>query len=354
MESQNTADVRRPDSHSAVDTEAKRPFKLMSLPVEIRQLILIEAICLPLDPPACPSVSQHDRRCLTPGKRRGRFWQVPLVNPALALLLVNRQLLAEVKGILRFVPERYHLDVMFVKSHGLWTTWSLSRQPQAQYIDTVTCTFRPFEPTADLDGRFNRSISFVKPCCGKPPTGFWYFYGLLATLFDRGPGFCPEVPGRSRYVVGTIVINVAAPTDGAPHSSFSLPEGKWLELPPEARIHAESRKEGKTIEETLALFLLDRFRYLVQQGYDADNYGMFLWECLLNRAVFMVNGKEVEVFDMEQICQNHVPDKWGGSPYSIEERKKRWGVWRAWVLERRRKLREGLVVEDDNPQPRII
>lgn len=330
--------------------------EFMSLPLEIRLLILNFAVCLPLAAPTCPSASQHGRRCVTNKKgdiisQQRSVWQLPITNPALNLLLVNHQLHAEVKDALRFVPARYHVDIMFVKTHGLWPTWSIPAMPRGQYIDTVSCTLRIFEPTPDLGQRFAKCISF-RHGDGGPASGVWSFYSLLTQLFDFGPGFTLAEPRNSRYIVKTIIIDIVAPVDGAIHSSFSRSEEE-LKGMPEARRRLWSyegkRRENTTIEETLATYLVTYLESLIRLGYSTDKYGMLIWQCVLDRIVFLVDGKELKSFDMEEICQTHVPSWWGTTPEFMQRRKRDWGVWRTWIMERRRKMRDGLEVEDDSP-----
>ena len=153
------------------------------------------------------------------------------------------------------------------------------------------------------------------------------------------------------------MIDIVAPTDAAPHSSFGQPEEDLKQGPTASwRSHAyDGRRKGDIlIEKTLSSYLVDYFTSLVLLNYYTTNYGMFLWECVLDRIVFSVNGKKVESFEMEHICQTHVPQYWGESPTYIEERKRDWGVWRAWLMERRGKMRDGLEVQDDSPVRSIM
>ncbi|KAM7220582.1 hypothetical protein V8F06_003986 [Rhypophila decipiens] len=153
-----------------MDNEQEPKPGLMSVPVKVRQIIINILAHTPSDPPASPSVSQQDYRLLKPDNQSFGMkgvWQRPPINPVLNMMLVNHQLHEEVNFCLEAVPQRYHLDVMNIKTYGLWTTWSISKMPKQQYIETVSCTFRLFEPTPDLDDRFTDSVSFKAVVAGR-------------------------------------------------------------------------------------------------------------------------------------------------------------------------------------------
>ncbi len=128
---------------------------------------------------------------------------------------MNKQIHVEVKDILTRAGTNYHVDIMFVKSYGLWTTWSIPAPPRTPYIDCVRASIRLFEPTPDLDARFRGSLSF-RPGDGGPPSAVWSFYTLLTGVLNHGPGIPGEQSWKdceSRYACKRIVIDVLAPTD---------------------------------------------------------------------------------------------------------------------------------------------
>lgn len=168
----------------------KLAMAFLQIPLEIRLSVFREAICSLADPPSCPAVSQEGRKRLSRDAFDGAgIWQLPLRNPALPLLLVNKQIHAEVKDVLeRATTSSYHVDVMYLKSYGLWTTWTIPALPRTQYIDSVHASFRVFEPTKDLDKRFRGSLSF-NPGDGGPPLAVWSFHKLLTGVLTDGPGY---------------------------------------------------------------------------------------------------------------------------------------------------------------------
>lgn len=287
--------------------------EFMTLSVELRQLIIGIVVTSPADPPETPSASQHDCRVFkTKDSRDVGIWQRPLKNPALNMMLVNHKLHDEVKFYLQLAPGKYHVDIMSVKTYGLWTTWSISKMPTTRYIETVSCTFRLFEPTPDLDTRFADSVSFRGSDDG-PPVGIWSFYALLENLFDLGSGYCLKNRRRPSFVVGTIVVDFLAPTDGAAHSSVTQPEAEFQQslVSPLPFLRQEGRRpDGITPEETFAQLLAWYIEILFRLDYHTVKYGRFLSEPLLDRLVLLVNGKEHKVFDVEQIYKTH-ESKWG-------------------------------------------
>ncbi|KAM7205284.1 hypothetical protein V8F33_001115 [Rhypophila sp. PSN 637] len=317
-----------------MDNEQEPKPGLMSVPAEVRQIIINILAHTPSDPPSSPSVSQQDYRLLKPGDRyfgRTGIWQRPPISPVLNMMLVKHQLHEEVKFCLEAVPQRYHLDVLNIKTYGLWTAWSISKMPKQHYIETVSCTFRLFEPTPDLDDRFADSVSFQRGC-GGPPGGIWAFYDLLAGLFEYGPGYCTRKPDKPRFVVGTIVLDFLAPTDGATHSSVTQPEAMLLIIgndPGLRYLRWKGTRGDRTAEEALAGLLGRYLDILLNFDYYSIRYGRFLWESILDRLVLRVNGQDYKTFDVEQICQTHRPNlKLSSSSTSIKQRLERESYWR--------------------------
>ncbi|KPM46265.1 hypothetical protein AK830_g280 [Neonectria ditissima] len=332
---------------------------LNQVPREIRQKIFEWVIYTPVIPPVSPSSSQEGRQRLSKNAFTGSgVWQLPPQRPAIPLLLVNKQFYSEVQHVLQRAPTNYHVDIMFVKDSGLWTTWSLPVLPRAQYIDSVHATVRLFDPTDDLSASFQHSLSF-QTGCGGPETGIWSFYSLITTLLTNGPGYL-GFTGRdltysckARYAIKSIVVDFVAPTDGAPHRSVVTREKefgvKTRELP-DKFLHDSSIPPERRLAQYVAKNL-DRVRGL---DYYTMNYGTVLYEGIAEDIVFLVNGKEYRRIDMEESYQELEIKFWGTTPEDILLRKKRYQEWRCWLDERRRRMKEGLVLNDENPVPYII
>lgn len=332
---------------------------LNQIPLEIRQRIIEWVICSPINPPASPSVSQKGRRKLSQDTFSGRgVWQLPPQNPALPLLLVNKQFRTEVNYVLQHASTDYHVDIMFVKGYGLWTTWSIPVLPRTQYIDSVHARLRLFEPTDDLDPRFRESLSF-RGGDGGPPLAVWSFYRLLTALLTNGPGYLgPEPIGiprnlRPRYVVKKVVVDVLAPTDGAAHRSIVLKEG---EDEGETHRFIDRYLHDASIapEERLALYMTRELDHLLALSYHTINYGMVLYESVVETIDFLVNGEEYKAFSMQKLLREHEGTHWGRRPLDVLQRKQRYRTWRRWLDERRRRMKEGLELDDDPPVMSII
>ncbi|KAM7201891.1 hypothetical protein V8F20_004599 [Naviculisporaceae sp. PSN 640] len=321
----------------------------MTLPTELRQLIIEFVINSPSDPPESPSSSQHGRYLLQKHRwirsREYGIWQQPLSNPALNMMLANRQLHDEVKLYLQVAPTKYHVDVMLVKTYGLWPTWSIPMMPTRQYIESVSCAVRLFEPTPDLHPRFAGSLSFSEFGLFSQfgLSGIWLLYQLLANLFLFGPGYFGPHPRTRSFVIGTIIIDFLAPTDGAMHTSVTQPEA---ELPRYGRAPFQQAGRswiGLAPEEELAKLTAKYLGRLFDPNRCyPKNVGRALWESVLDRLVLLVNGKEYKVFDVEQICKTYEPPgQWSTCPKENAKEEKSWKEWRTWVSKRRAEIRAG-------------
>ncbi|KAH7140247.1 hypothetical protein B0J13DRAFT_557411 [Dactylonectria estremocensis] len=332
------------------------------VPREIRQRIFELVIGSPVDPPACPSVSQEGRKRLL----GSGIWQLPPQNPALPLLLLNKQSHDEVKYVLQRVPTDYHVDVMLVKDCGLWTTWSIPVLPRTQYIDSVSATFRIFEPTNDLDARFRGSLKFYGGC-GGPPTASWSFHRLVTALVTDGPGYSgPELASqwerhdlKPRYVIKHLKIDILAPTDGAAHTSVVQPEQAWAaenKRGYDGRLTRWDHHDDASMppEERVAGYMGGELDHLFDISYYTMRYGVILWEGFAKDVVLLVNGTEHKRIDVEELVQNHKIKYWGNTPESVIARKQRYGVWRAWLDERRRRMKDDLELDDNRPVGNIM
>lgn len=332
---------------------------LNQIPREIRQSIFEWVICSPIDPPASPSVSQEGRRKLSKDLFSGSgIWQLPPQNPALPLLLVNKQFHTEVNYVLRHASTNYHVDIMFVKGCGLWTTWSIPVLPRTQYIDSVHARFRLFEPTDDLDPCFLKSLSF-RGGDGGPPLAVWSFYRLLTALLTNGPGYLgPEQTERlqnlsPRYVVKKVVVDVFAPTDGAAHTSIVLKDQEDEE---NTRRWSDGFLHDASIapEERLAWYMTSELDRALDLNYYTMNYGIILYESVAESIVFLVNGEEYKRISMEKLMREHEVTYWGQTPRDKLRRKQKYRKWRRWLDERRRRMKEGLELDDNRPVAYIM
>ena len=99
-----------------------------------------------------------------------------------ALLLVNRQLYAEAKDVLRRHPlPRYTLDIMVVNEQLLWPTWTCIPTPGTR-IDILAVTFRIVTPDLQMDPIPTFAESFMRFA-----TLISDFYRVLERFFKLSP-----------------------------------------------------------------------------------------------------------------------------------------------------------------------
>ncbi|CAH0027542.1 unnamed protein product [Clonostachys rhizophaga] len=343
-----------PDStHIPAEDSHDGTVSLTQLPTEIRQAILEEVILSRPVPARNPSESQAERfNMLT---HRGVWILDRRGSSAPSLLLVNKQINEETKVVTARTPVRCYVDLMFVKSCGLWPSWYFSQQLATEYIDSVEATIRLFEPMEDLDPCFSGSMSLVGGA-GGPPGAVWDFYKMLAALFIE-PGFSFLEDWFSlenfepNYVVRKLVIDVLPPTDGYPHRSVTFTEA---ELDSDAGYWAEGRyganDASKPAELRLADFLLGHFDCLWDVGRGTEYWAIFC-ECVTDRIVFRVNGNDYRVYNIDRVIEMCMRDDFIDiDPVRKQTRLDNLAVWKAWLDKRRSKMKLGLPL-GDNPRP---
>ncbi|KAK3936008.1 hypothetical protein QBC46DRAFT_396070 [Diplogelasinospora grovesii] len=267
----------------------------LQIPVEIRLNVIREAICSLADRPSCPAVSQEGRKRLARDSfTGGGIWQLPLRNAALPLLLVNKQIHAEVKDVLERTTS-YHVDIMFLKSYGLWTTWTIPALPRTQYIDSVHASFRLFEPTEDLDTRFRGSLSF-RGGDGGPPLAVWSFYKLLTGVLTDGPGYLRgEQSGMlenrtPRYAVKRLVVDIVAPTDGAVDKSILWEDKRYEEgaMPRDGWNYGHGPHDASIpAEQRLADYMIEHLDSILRLDYYTMDYGIIVYESVQEDITFV-------------------------------------------------------------------
>ncbi|KAI1504644.1 hypothetical protein F5X99DRAFT_21183 [Biscogniauxia marginata] len=108
----------------------------LGLPCEIRDAILEFVLCQPRRVPESPSLEELSRRKITPLRRQLNYSRhiyagvlfdaEPLTNPALPLLLTNRQVYHETVQTLNRMasrPQDIALDFLCLDNGSIWPTW---------------------------------------------------------------------------------------------------------------------------------------------------------------------------------------------------------------------------------------
>ncbi|KAF4430457.1 hypothetical protein FACUT_8823 [Fusarium acutatum] len=327
--------------------------KLQDIPVELRQNIFELAVAAPVAP-SSPSESQHGRyqRAQRP---RGYYWRPRGVweqatkNRALSLLLVSRQFHTEVQDVATRLSNNYHVDIMFVKNYGLWTTWDFAKRPTSRYIDKVTSTIRIFDPTDDLDDRFKDSLSF-RGGCGGPEPAVWAFYDLLIGLIEQGPGHLGR-PDNRRFIINEIEVDVIAPTDGAAHTKLECRDDEnpgWLYR---SRI---GPRDERVPEKRLISYMTNQLDYVFSATRHTIEYCLELHEQITESITFKLNGQEWKKIQMDGVLQNCDISRWQYDVDFRDRNRMKMTTWLNWVLERRERMKKGLELDENRPDTQIF
>ncbi|KAH8708384.1 hypothetical protein GQ44DRAFT_715579 [Phaeosphaeriaceae sp. PMI808] len=164
---------------------------LLSLPREIRDQILRDAIYILRPLPASPSVSQDRIRLRNTFDPYWAHETKIYVERGLAgsaqmpLLWTNHQLRTETEELLKGLGVvSYRLDIMFVKECGILPTW-LSFPNWRRHIDTVHAQVRIFNPPEGINSEWLKSAHFHGNGDGSIQTG-WNIMFLLTVYLLNG------------------------------------------------------------------------------------------------------------------------------------------------------------------------
>ncbi|KAJ0146032.1 Uncharacterized protein HZ326_11253 [Fusarium oxysporum f. sp. albedinis] len=301
-----------------------------------------------------PSESQHGRyrRAHHPQDRYWRptgLWEQAPKNKALSLLLVSKQFHAEVQDVATRLPNNYHVDIMFVKNYGLWTTWDFTKRPTSRYIDKVTSTIRIFDPTDDLDDRFKDSLIFLGGC-GGPEPAVWAFYDLLIGLIEYGPGYLGRLDNCC-FIINEIEVDVVAPTDGAAHTKLECRDNEnpvWL-----YRSRIRSRDE-RVPEKRLISYMTNELDYVFSATRYTIEYCLELHEHITESIIFKVNGQEWKKIQMNEVLQNCDISRWQYDVGFRDRNAMKMTRWLNWVLDRRERMKKGLELDENRPDTYLL
>ncbi|VUC26125.1 unnamed protein product [Clonostachys rosea] len=326
----------------------------LKIPLEIRLVIFRWVMCSRNLPPSGPSENRADRKILqdTEGFTFVGLWHLVPTNPALSLLLVNRQIHHEVKKLVPCLSTDCHVDVMYVKESGVWPTWSISALPQTRYTGSLYATIRTFDPPDILENKYRHRI--IADGDEQSSTVLhWSFYWLLAKFLDYGPGLLRPSPSErirstisSLYAVNQVIIDVVAPGSGSGHKSILVDDERYEVAKKELERFPIHDDVSIPIEERLAIYLSGYLDRILSFDVNMVDRGLILYEQIIDRITVTVNGKEFRVFDLEaRLMKEEV--RWRREiPDSNEKLKPFLEKWTHWVGERRQRMREWLEIDD--------
>lgn len=330
---------------------------LLEIPLEIRLVVFRWVISSLNLPPSGPLENRADRKILQDTEADGEctyvgVWYLVPTNPALPLLLVNRQIHNEVEGLLPSLSTDCHVDVMYVKESGAWPTWSIPALPQTRYTGSLYATVRTFDPPDILENMYRHRI-IVDGDHRSSTVLHWSFYWILAKFLDYGPGLLRPSPSEhsrprtsSRYVVNEVVIDVVAPSGGSGRKSILVDDRRYEVTKKELERFPMHDNASLPIEERLAIYLSGYLDRILSFDINMVERGLILYEQVIDRITVTVNGKEYSVFELEARLRKEEARWRKEIPDSNEKLKSFLEKWTQWVDERRQKMTEGSEIDD--------
>lgn len=325
---------------------------LLSLPPEIRTIILDYAITTPPAPPKDPWTGHESRKpCRAIRYNSWDFGPIhtlyapgPLCLPSTTYKLVSRQLHAETTSVQRRLTPRYDLDVMVVHAWDLWATWT-NVPVWKTLAEEVRVTFRLFGHCA-LPA-WLASLAGDGGSVGME----WCFYTLLERFLVLGPvNQLPDDdgPGRERrserrFFARTLTLNIESHAD---ETKYPLPPpdityGTYREYRQLPRIYRRRKPpidlSGYAVRpEWFARTLCSEIRYMLVMSYATLYLGGILYEHIGAIRV-LVDGEIYEEFDLAAML---APMKWdcGTATTSRETRREYFWRWKREALRRRERV----------------
>ncbi|KAK1595477.1 uncharacterized protein LY79DRAFT_577867 [Colletotrichum navitas] len=340
------------------------PVGLLTIPREIRDLILDEVVFLPdRPPPLNPSVSQDRKRREYKGKGFSDGHDIwvekqirapPSGSPNNAILLVNRQLHDEAKTLLASKGTHCRLDVMYVKECGLWPTW-LAVPRSTRHADSVHVQFRIFDPPADVNPDWKNEEQF-RGGDGGPPFIVWNFYAMLSGYLQYGPtAFSSVVADSSSFTIKRLVLDVLPPPPEEKHDRLVSggarrpPAHDMFERFTTMVMDAEKRerrgitwprpqegKESLIPAEKLAFFMCCQIGGLLSMYRDWADFGDILYEGVGSIEI-RVNGEPRRYFDLDEMLDRlPIQPIAAWNEKEQQKRQKRFDDWKAQAIATRR------------------
>ncbi|KAF9873302.1 hypothetical protein CkaCkLH20_09115 [Colletotrichum karsti] len=224
--------------HIVLSTAQPLMTTLLSLPREIRDDIL--RFALPDDRPAPESpAASLDRVELSHADVGGMelyedqtsvFVERERPTGFPSLLLVNKQIHAEVLPLLQQHDANLVLDIMYVKECGWWPTWLSSTCLRRARFSTLYVQIRIFDPPEDVPFSWSRDNIFyrgdiyqstrnISPACVTTA-----FHQIILAFLRHGPRYGPKVvedvegwPPASPCSAQNLVIDVLLPENAEDH-----------------------------------------------------------------------------------------------------------------------------------------
>lgn len=88
---------------------------------------------------------------------------------------------------------------------------------------------------------------------------------------------------------------------------------------------------------------------LLTLDYHSLNYGALVYEGVREKIQVLVNGRLFRQFNIEEMEASISMQYFGEAPDQIVERKEKYQKWKAWLVERRQRMKQGLKPDDNRP-----
>jgi hypothetical protein len=322
-------------------------WSLLSIPQELRDIILELVIASPADAPdiSSPDHILNDRIELESDEALQAWTKGKLILSKSSgpqhrhhIFLVNHQLQSEASSVLQRTKNNYNLDVILLQERYLVPTWLLVPKSGLQ-VDTFTCTLRI---AGSAEPEESTGYSGFRGGDGAGPAMSWVFYSLLELFILYGPSMrrCETSNGDGTYSIHNLVINVETPL-GIDPNRFG---------PPLTSTFHRRRKDDWAATlldpEYLADFIERDIKMLLNMEYHAAGYGEILYEHIGTITV-KLDGETRFNKDLGVVLEKLAPT-YSDATSSRQKRVDAFTDWKPKAMAERRRL--GLSVPDSDAQ----
>lgn len=337
----------------------------LDLPREIRDKILEHALYTGRDPPLSPSELRPEGRCTVPARVSGswsidatsrvRFEKRPRSSPLVPLLLVNRQVHAELKEVAsRVLRQRpnYTLDLMYLNDCSIWPTWT-SVPMFSGHVGTVHATFRIFHCPPEIETTDRRRNAMFTGGDGSPPPIVWLFYHTLVVFLERGlrvlkddssgnhgPGITIrrliiDVSPAIEQNILPLVCRSSASSEDREQVRVSRWQNFFEEFYSDRGINIAEMGGGLLAATQLANFIQSQIGGLLSLGNHRFSYGSVLYEHIGEIEIRLNEQTRSKMNLTSLLSKAPLVSDFGGE-FSREKHRKRYAEWIVSASKRRR------------------
>ncbi|KAL4877874.1 hypothetical protein BJY04DRAFT_197007 [Aspergillus karnatakaensis] len=281
----------------------------LTIPIEVRALIISEVLFSPTPPPPPSSLSRDNRTKVQDIQYiswscRAYLEQRTTHSPSncLPLLFTSHQIAAETRAILSLPhTSKYHLDIALVNDFYLLPTWTCVPQLTTE-VDELIVSIRTLGHLISTDD--------VRHQCGDGGhLGFyWSFYALLERFLRYGPvdakrshakGVGKRTAYEDRHVkLKTLTLDVTSAEELLPFPPADIDYRLWHRLH-RSVLRKDDRELYTARPEWAAEYLCNQIGALLRVGY-GERYVRFMYEGIGAIRVF-VEGEMYREWDLRAL-----------------------------------------------------